>query len=384
MWKNLSALLVRCAAGRSRFAVPRPLAPLSLGILCLSLFAVNIVSRSSSGPPVPAPAPAGPRPPAIPPLVALQQAAAAAAELPRAHSLLVSRQGQLLLERYFNGTRATGLANIKSASKSVISALVGIAIDRGLIAGLKTPISTYFPDLLAATAEAPKRSITVEDLLTMRSGLETTSNRNYGAWVQSSNWVRYALTRHLLNPPGATMEYSTGNTHLLSAILTKTAGKSTWQFAQENVAQPLGFQLAPWPRDPQGIYFGGNDMLMTPRQMLAFGELYLSRGRHNGRQVIPEQWVAASQVPRAQSRRESDRFYGYGWWVRELAGHPAYYAWGFGGQYIFVVPDLDLVVVSTSASTLAEDRREHRLTIYEIIERLIIAPIASATAAGDA
>jgi CubicO group peptidase (beta-lactamase class C family) len=308
----------------------------------------------------------------------LRQAAAAAAELPRARSLLVSWQGQLLLEEYFNGTRATSLANIKSASKSVISALVGIAIDRGLIAGVDAPISGYFPDALASSVDDPRRSITVEDLLTMRSGLETTSNRNYGAWVQSRNWVRHALTRNLLSSPGTTMVYSTGNTHLLSAILTKAAGRTTWQFAQENLAKPLGFQLAQWPRDPQGIYFGGNDMLMTPRQMLAFGELYLRHGRHNGQQVVPERWVAESQIARTQSRRESDRFYGYGWWVRELAGYPAYYAWGFGGQYIFIIPDLDLVIVSTSASDVAEDRREHRTTIYDIIEGLIIAPTASA------
>jgi len=328
---------------------------------------------------VPASAPPVSAPPAsAPPVAALQQAADAAAELPRAHSLLVSWQGQLLLERYFNGTRASSLANIKSASKSVISALVGIAVDRGQITGVNTPISSFFPDLLAASADAPKRAITIEDLLTMRSGLETTSNRNYGAWVLSGNWVRHALSRRLLNPPGTNMEYSTGNTHLLSAILTKAAGMSTWQFAQENLAQPLGFRLAQWPRDPQGVYFGGNDMLMTPRQMLAFGELYLHGGRHNGRQVIPGRWVADSQMAHAQSRRESDRFYGYGWWVRELAGHPAYYAWGFGGQYIFIVPDLDLVVVSTSSSTVAEDRREHRASIYDIIERLIITPTASA------
>ena len=119
-------------------------------------------------------------------------------------------------------------------------------------------------------------------------------------------------------------------------------------------------------------------MLMTPRQMLAFGELYLRHGRYNGQQVVPERWVADSQVPRAQSSRESDRFYGYGWWIRELAGHSTYYAWGFGGQYIFVVPDLDLVVVTTSSSTVDEDRREHRLTIFDIVEHLIIVPVASA------
>ena len=116
----------------------------------------------------------------------------------------------------------------------------------------------------------------------MRSGLQSTSNRYYGAWVQSGNWVQYALDRPLLAEPGTYMDYSTGSSHLLSAILTKATGKSTWQYAQEVLAKPLGFSLAQWPRDPQGIYFGGNDMLMTPRQMVAFGELYLEEGQRLG------------------------------------------------------------------------------------------------------
>ena len=95
-----------------------------------------------------------------------------------------------------------------------------------------------------------------------------------------------------------------------------------------------------WPRDPQGIYFGGNDMLMTPRQMLAFGELYLGRGRVEGRQVVPEKFVEESFVPRGRSRI-SGREYGYGWWIREMAGRQTYYAWGFGGQFIILVPSLD-------------------------------------------
>jgi CubicO group peptidase (beta-lactamase class C family) len=378
MWKILSrALQIPGTAGPLGLSLPRRVVLLCLGVgvFCLSMFAVKILPRNSSEPPVPQVQ----SPPTVaPPSVALQQAADEVATLQRAHSLLVSWQGRLLLERYFNGRRASSVDNIKSASKSVISALVGIALDHKFIAGLDAPLFTFFPDVFAGDSSA-KRAITVEDLLTMRSGLETTSNRNYGAWVQSPNWVRYALTRQLLSLPGTIMEYSTGNTHVLSAILTKTTGRSTWQFAQENLAGPLGFQLPKWPRDPQGIYFGGNDMLMTPRQMLEFGELYLHHGRFAGRQIVPEHWVADSQVARTQSRRESDRFYGYGWWVRDLAGHSAYYAWGFGGQYIFVVSDLDLVVVSTSASTLAEDSREHRQTMYDIIERLIIAPLASAT-----
>jgi CubicO group peptidase (beta-lactamase class C family) len=301
-----------------------------------------------------------------------------AVDLPRLHSLLVSHHGELILERYYGRTRPTTLANIKSASKSVISALVGIAIDRGLLADVHQPIATFFPSLLDGETDEAKRQITIEHLLTMRSGLQSTSNRFYGAWVQSRNWVQHALGRPLLSLPGTDMDYSTGNTHLLSAILTKVSGKSTWQFAQEALAQPLGFSLARWPTDPQGVYFGGNDMVMTPRQMAAFGELYLNRGRVAATEVVPERWVDSSWIPRARSRW-SDQTYGYGWWIRDLAGYRTAYAWGYGGQYIFVVPELELVVVTTSASDVSAERRGHRRTVFEVVERLIVEPIAALT-----
>jgi CubicO group peptidase (beta-lactamase class C family) len=302
-------------------------------------------------------------------------ALASAKELPRLHSLLVSRDGTLILERYYNGFSAARPANVKSVAKSLISALVGIAIERRLIPDVDTPIVTYFPEL-KRDRDQRKTKITVEDLLTMRPGLESTSNRNYGAWVQSRNWVQHALSRPMLAEPGEWMDYSTGNTHLLSAILTKVTGTSTWQFANDSLARPLGFTLAQWPRDPQGIYFGGNDMLLTPRQMVAFGELYLRRGRVNGKAIVPASWIETSMVPRGRSGWSGQR-YGYGWWIRDLAGHSAYYAWGFGGQYIVVVPELDLVVVATSSSTVAEDRRSHRVTLFDLIEQQIVAPLGA-------
>jgi CubicO group peptidase (beta-lactamase class C family) len=311
---------------------------------------------------------------------------AAARGLPRLHSLLVSRGGQSIFERYYNATRRDRPANIKSASKSVISALVGIAIDRRLIPGVDTSIVTYFPEL-ARDADPRKRAITVEHLLTMRSGLEGTSNRNYGAWVTSGNWVRHALARPMFAAPGEEMEYSTGNTHLLSAILTQATQKSTWQFANETLARPLGFTLPPWPRDPQGIYFGGNDMLMTPRQMLAFGELYLSKGRG----IVPARWIERSCEGRSRSRRFGnpsfdflrgfdplgDRKYGYGWWVHEIRGYDTCFAWGYGGQYIFVVPELELVMVATSSPDVSEERRGHRRLLFDMLDELVVAPNAT-------
>ena len=300
----------------------------------------------------------------IPPI--LDPAVKAASELPRLYSLIVSQRGTIIVERYFNGRRETSPANVKSVSKSVISALVGIAADRKLLA-VADPIAKYFPEL-----PEPKRGITIQQLLTMQSGLESTSNRNYGAWVKSGNWVRHALAQPLLEAPGTQMIYSTGNTHILSAILTKATGKTTWQFAQEALAKPLGFSLSPWMRDPQGIYFGGNEMVMTPRQMLAVGELYRNGGQVNGRRILSKDFIEETFEPRGRSRI-SGREYGYGWWIRDMAGRQAYYAWGFGGQYIVLVPSLDLTVVSTSAATISEDRRDHRRTVEDIIEQIVAA-----------
>ncbi len=299
-----------------------------------------------------------------------------AARLPRLQSLLVSRSGELILERYFNGSDPTTPANIKSASKSVISALVGIAIAQGHLEGVDQPIGDFFAEEIGD--DAAKAAITIEDLLTMQSGLETTSNRNYGAWVLSPDWVRFALRQPLEVAPGTAMEYSTGNTHLLSAILTTATNRTTLVFAREALAAPLGFSLPGWPRDPQGIYFGGNDMEMTPRQMVAFGELYLNEGRVDGRQVIPREWVTASLEPRTESRRERGRYYGYGWWIRQTAGLQTPYAWGYGGQFIVLVPQLDLVVVTTSDSTPSPERRSQRRRIFDLVEDLVVAPASAA------
>jgi len=302
-------------------------------------------------------------------------ALARAAGLPRLRSLLVSHAGELVLEEYFNGASPTRPANIKSVSKSVISALIGIAIAQGHLTGVDQPIADFFAEQLGT--DIGKTEITIEDLLTMQAGLETTSNRNYGAWVLSSNWVEFALNQPLELLPGTVMEYSTGNTHLLSAILTSATDLTTLEFARQTLTGPLGFRLLEWPRDPQGIYFGGNDMEMTPRQMLAFGELYLNDGRADDRQIVPQEWVQASLRPRTESRREAGRYYGYGWWIRRTAGLQTPYAWGFGGQFIVLVPELDLVVVTTSDSNPTRDARSQRRRIFNLVEQQVVAPAAT-------
>ncbi len=311
----------------------------------------------------------------------LARAFARAAAMPRMRSLVVQWRGEVVGERYFRGATASTPANIKSASKSVVSALVGIALHERRLRALDQPLSELLPEE-ARGLDSAKRAITLEDLLTMRAGLESTSFRNYGAWVSSRNWVRDALRRPMVAPPGhlgGPMLYSTGSTHLLSAALTRATGVSTHAYAQRVLARPLGFRLRGWTTDPQGIHFGGNEMRMTPREMMAFGALYLNGGRApDGTQVVPRAWVDSSWVVRTYSPFNGNG-YGYGWWHRRLAGHDVHFAWGYGGQFVFVVPALRLVVVTTSDPNVARDGG-HLDAIYGLLEREIIPAVGGAAA----
>ncbi len=291
-----------------------------------------------------------------------------ASRLPRLRSLLVSIDGERVEEQYYNGAGASDGANLKSASKSILSILVGIALDQGYLRNVRDTIGQFFPQYLDETDDSGKQAITIEDLLTMRAGLESTSSRNYGRWVQSSNWVRHALLRPMTDQPGGRMIYSTGNSHLLSALLTESTAMSTLDFARRYLADPLGIRIRPWMRDPQGIYFGGNEMHLTPRAMLEIGELYLNRGRAGDQQVVSAAWIEESFKPRTQSRWSGNE-YGYGWWIRTLARHRAFFAWGYGGQFIFLVPELEMVVVVTSSAAPRRGRRGPRQAIYDLMEQ---------------
>jgi CubicO group peptidase (beta-lactamase class C family) len=266
----------------------------------------------------------------------------------------------------------------------VISALVGLAIQQGYIDSVDVPIASFFPEYFSSIEDRAKQTITIKNLLTMQSGLETTSNRNYGRWVLSEDWIEFALNQPLVADPGTRMLYSTGSTHLLSAILTRATGMDTKTFAQQALTSPLGYSMSYWSQDPQGIYFGGNDMEMTPRQMLRFGELYLNDGQYNGEQVLAPEWVRVSHQAHATSPRGQGRFYGYGWWLRDLAGMLVPVAWGYGGQLIFVVKELDLVVVATSDSEPGPQRRGHLGRLYDLVEETILSPMAQGRGQGQA
>jgi CubicO group peptidase (beta-lactamase class C family) len=317
----------------------------------------------------------------------LAEAYARAARLPKLRSLLVQWRDTLVAERYFGGARADRPANLKSASKSVVSALVGVALADGSLRGLGEPLATLLPaDARGLSPE--KRAITLEDLLTMRSGLASTSIGNYGAWVSSRDWIRYALARPLVAPPGRAggpMIYSTGNTHLLAAILVRATGESVHRYYARTLARPLGIVPRPWPTDPRGIHFGGNEMRMTPRELVRFGALYAHGGvappgtPAAGRRLLPAAWIDSSWVARTTSSF-SGQDYGYGWWLRHAAlprgTVRVRYAWGYGGQFVFVVPELALVVVVTSDPEASTRDHAHLAAIHALLDEAILPAVA--------
>lgn len=327
-------------------------------------------------------APPEPGPPDRP--AALSAVADAAESIEPLETLLVAVDGETVVARGYRGHSPDKPTNIKSASKSVVSALVGVAIGKGLISGPDQRISTLLADRLPKSPDPRLTRVTVGNLLSMQAGLEPVSGPRYGSWIASRDWVRDALARPFTAEPGGPMLYSTGNSHLLSAILTRVGGRPTIDLARDWFAPVDGFRIASWSRDPQGIHLGGNQMAMTPRSLLAFGELYRNDGMTaDGVRVLPEGWVKQSWTARTTSRHTGDG-YGYGWFLRRVAGQDVHYAWGYGGQMLYVVPGLALTVVMTSDESRPSASTGHRDRLNGLLAEVMAAVAPDRGTAADA
>jgi len=302
---------------------------------------------------------------------ALEEALDRAGALAPLRTVIIAHDGKVVAERGYRGHSPGAPTSIMSASKSVISALVGIAIDKGVLEGTDQLIAPLLANDLPADPDPRLARITVGNLLSMQAGLGSTSGPRYGAWIASANWVRFALAQPFEDDPGGRMIYSTGSTHLLSAILTRQSGRSTLALARDWLGPLDGFSIAGWDRDPQGIHVGGNLMSMSPRSLLAFGKLYRTGGlTPDGRRLIPQDWIERSWESRTNSRYTGDG-YGYGWFSKRIGGHDVKYGWGYGGQMIYVVPALALTVVMTSDIGSPSSRTGHRDDLHALLGEII-------------
>jgi CubicO group peptidase (beta-lactamase class C family) len=264
-------------------------------------------------------------------------------------SLLIIRHGELVFEKYFRSIlKPEKTVNVYSVTKSVLSALVGIAMGQGLLDSLDHKIIEYFPEYFYPQTDPRMAQVTLRDLLTMSAGfLWVEHGPIQNRWMASDNWVEAAINLEFIEQPGTVFTYCTANTQILSAVLTKLTGESLIAYAQRNLFTPIGIPNNHWHWgvDDHGNAIGGFAMNLRPRDLARFGYLYLNQGYWDGQQIISPEWIRQSTSSQFHTGMGSD--YGYLWWIHPRPDHPSFEAAGSGGQSVYIVPSLDLIVVVT-------------------------------------
>jgi CubicO group peptidase (beta-lactamase class C family) len=268
------------------------------------------------------------------------------AESPTRQSLILMRNGYVVHEAYFNGSRATDSNNIASVSKSMLSALIGIAIEQGHFQSTDDRIADYLPEYFAVDADPKLRALTLHHMLTMTHGLAWKENETERLLNRSDNWLADILRLPLSHDPGTRFHYSTGASQVMSAVLSEATGLSACEFAHRFLLEPLGIEVEFWGVSPQGYFSGGHSVSMTAREVARFGQLFLNEGRWQGEQIVPGWWVAASTAPQINIGNNYAG-YGYYWWLNHIAEYDMYSALGAGGQILHIIPELELVMVTT-------------------------------------
>ena len=263
-------------------------------------------------------------------------------------SIIIVRNGRLVLESYVHPYNENVMHDVKSVSKSIISSIVGIALKEKIIESLNRKVIEFLPEYFPVDANAIKKEVNLAHLLSMSSGLELDENGPIMSEIMSEeNWIKATFERPMISAPGKQFTYSTLLTHTMSIILTKSSRTELLEFSNKYLFEPLGIKQVHWEKGPQGYYFGGDKLWLTPQAMTKFGYLFLNEGRWENNQIIPKQWVEESTKNHFDEFPDSSYSgYGYWWWLGE---GESYHARGFGGQIISVYPDRDMVVVFTGA-----------------------------------
>lgn len=268
------------------------------------------------------------------------------ADSPTRQSLILMRNGHIVYEQYYNGSHVADSNNIASISKSILSALYGIAFDQGYFLTVEDRVADYLPDYFAGADDPRLLDLRLRHLLTMTHGLAWKENESERFLNRSEDWVADILSLPISNEPGTLFHYSTGVSHVMSALLTEATGMSTCEFAHRHLFEPLGIEAEFWGVDPQGYFTGGHSLSMTAREIARFGQLFLQEGRWQGEQVAPGWWVVASTSPQVDIGNNYAG-YGYYWWLNHIATYDMYSALGAAGQILHIIPALELVMVTT-------------------------------------
>jgi len=268
---------------------------------------------------------------------------------PAATGVCVVRKGQLAFEYHRNGYDADTLVDIRSVTKSVTITLVGIALERGDLDSIDLTVGDLVPDQIPLGADPAVAEITMRSFLTMTSGLQWDTAGDWSMLLAAENWVANTLRQPIVAPQGEVFLYNTGGSHLIGVMLAAAIGRPLGEYADEFLFGPLGIRRGEWMRSPQGEVNGGSGLELLPSDTAKLGQLLLDRGAWSGTQILPANY--ATDATTQQSDGESSTGgnigvpYGFQWWITDGTGYDAFFGLGYGGQYVYVVPELELVVI---------------------------------------
>jgi CubicO group peptidase (beta-lactamase class C family) len=277
-----------------------------------------------------------------------------AAELERLYGLLVVKNGHLIAEKYFNEGSVGQKARVQSVTKSVTSALVGIALDRGCLSSVEQKMLEFFPEVAGQITDPRKGQITIREMLQMRAGFPW-EETHPALWegLLSGHYLPLIEEFPLTADPGTEFQYSNLTSNWLGIIVDRACGMHLKSYAEEHLFLPIGVEAGEWGTDWEGHNNGCGDLHLTARDMARFGLLYLNDGEYEGTQIIPADWVHDSLRTYSEDAwdnigRFRDIGYGYQWWSARAGDQHVNFAWGHGGQLIVLADEFDMVVVTTA------------------------------------
>ncbi|MEO8167692.1 MAG: serine hydrolase [bacterium] len=300
---------------------------------------------------------------------------------PYVESFVLVRNGFLVKEEYYTLAQKYTGASVASVSKSITSSLVGIALREGYLDSIGQKLVSFFPEYVTPNLDPRTRDISIEHLLTMRSGFNYVEGDDHSnVFNQNTNWMKEGIALPLHDTPGLTFNYASINAHLVSGLLTKASHMSTMDLAERFLFGPLGITILSWPKDPQGYYFAGSGMMFYPRDMARFGYLFVNNGLLDGRTILPAAWVQSSTQPHDDQTRTWGMFrnvkYGYFWWAAQWNTDSVFLAVGYGGQFIIGVPRMNLVIVITSNADVTQAEADaHHLAILDVVARRVLSAV---------
>lgn len=296
--------------------------------------------------------------------------------LEESFSFVLIRNGFLISEHYFHGQSQDDLHDIRSATKTIVSTLIGVAIQNQFINSVDDKVIEYLPELKSVSGDSTINTITIEHLMNMASGIEWNEHKgDLLAWMNKTSPTSYLLSKDFVKEPGLQFNYNSATVHLLNLIIEASSEMTVMEFSNTYLFEPLGIKRIEWPKLKDGRPNGGFGIRIHPLDLAKIGQLFLNKGIWGNKRILSQDWIEAVMNPQMDLKKKfgalNDSKYGYLWWSGQYKSHKVYFALGYAGQFLAIIPSLKIIVCVTQNWALSKTSTQREDFVTELIVRLI-------------